>query len=144
MYIPREEIEVAITPGTDYPVFDTDFGRIGMMICWDVQYPEPARALGLRGAEIILLPIWDGNETLTAARAIENQVFLVTSSYGAPTQILDPNGKQIALAPEIGTAAIATIDLNKRYLDPWLGDMRARTIKEYRGDVPILRSDSAR
>jgi predicted amidohydrolase len=142
VYIPREEIEVGITPGTDYPVFDTDFGRIGMMICWDVQYPEPARALGLRGAEIILLPIWDGNETLTAARAIENQVFLVTSSYGAPTQILDPNGKQIALAPEIGKAAIATIDLNKRYIDPWLGDMRARTIKEYRGDVPILRSDS--
>ncbi len=144
VYIPREEIEVGITPGTDYPVFDTDFGRIGIMICWDVQYPEPARALGLRGAEIILLPVWDGNETLTAARAIENQVFLVTSSYGSPTQILDPNGKQIALAPRVGTAAIATIDLNKRYIDPWLGDMRARTIKEYRGDVPILPSDSAR
>jgi predicted amidohydrolase len=144
VYIPREEIEVGITPGTDYPVFDTDFGRIGIMICWDVRYPEPARALGLRGAEVILLPIWDGNETLTAARAIENQVFLVTSSYGSPTQILDPNGKQLALAPRIGTAAIATIDLNKRYIDPWLGDMRARTIKEYRGDVPILPSDSAR
>ena len=68
----------------------------------------------------------------------------MTSSYGAPTQILDPNGKQIALAPEIGTAAIATIELNKRYIEPWLGDIRARTIKEYRGDVPILRSDSAR
>jgi len=144
VYIPREEIEVGITPGTDYPVFDTDFGRIGIMICWDVQYPEPARALGLRGAEIILLPIWDGNQTLTAARAIENQVFLATSSYGSPTQILDPNGKQIALAPEIGTAAIATIDLNKRYMDPWLGDMRARAIKEYRGDVPILRRESGR
>jgi len=137
VYIPREEIEVGITPGTDYPVFDTDFGRIGIMICWDVQYPEPARALGLRGAEIILLPIWDGNQTLTTARAIENQVFLVTSSYGAPTQILDPNGEQIALAPEIGTAAIATIDLNRRYADPWLGDMRARTQKEYRGDIPV-------
>jgi predicted amidohydrolase len=137
VYIPREEIEVGITPGTDYPVFDTDFGCIGMMICWDVQYPEPARALALRGAEILLLPIWDGNETLTAARAIENQVYLVTSSYGAPTQILNPNGEQIALAPEVGSAAIATIDLNKRLLNPWLGDMRARSIKEYRGDVSV-------
>ena len=144
VYIPREEIEVGITPGADYPVFDTDFGRIGIMICWDVQYPEPARALGLSGAEIILLPIWDGNETLIAARAIENQVFLVTSSYGSPTRILDPNGKQVALAPEVGTAAIATIDLNKRYIDPWLGDMRARAIKEYRGDVPVLRPDSVK
>jgi predicted amidohydrolase len=144
VYIPREEIEVGITPGTDYPVFDTDFGRIGMMICWDVQYPEPARALALRGAEVIFLPIWDGNETLTAARAIENQVFLVASSYGAPTQILDPNGKQIALAPEVGTAAIATIDLNQRFIDPWLGDMRARSIKEYRGDIPIQPLDTRR
>jgi predicted amidohydrolase len=137
VYIPREEIEVGITPGTDYPVFETDFGRIGMMICWDVQYPEPARALALRGAEIILLPIWDGHETLITARAIENQVFLVASSYGSPTQILDPNGEQLALAPEVGTAAIAAIDLNKRYIDPWLGDMKARSVKEYRGDVPI-------
>lgn len=137
VYIPREEIEVGITPGADYPVFDTDFGRIGVMICWDVQYPEPARALALRGAEIILLPIWDGNETLITARAIENQVFLVASSYGSPTQILDPNGEQIAVAPEVGSAAVATIDLNRRYIDPWLGDMRARAIKEYRGDVPV-------
>lgn len=137
VYIPREEIEVGITPGSDYPVFDTDFGRIGVMICWDVQYPEPARALSLKGAEIILLPIWDGNETLTTARAIENQVYLVTSSYGAPTQIIDPSGEQLAVAPEIGTAALATIDLNKRHIDPWLGDMRARTMKEYRGDVPV-------
>ena len=144
VYIPREEIEVGITPGKDYPVFDTDFGRIGVMICWDVQYPEPARALALRGAEIILLPIWDGNETLIQARAIENQVFLVASSYGSPTQILDPNGEQVALAPEIGTAAIYTIDLNKRYKDPWLGDMRARSLKEYRGDIPVERPDYGR
>jgi predicted amidohydrolase len=144
VYIPREEIEVGITPGNDYPVFDTDFGRIGIMICWDSEYPEPARALALQGAEIILLPIWDGDKTLVKARAIENHLFLVESSYGSPTQILDPDGKQIALAPEIGTAAIATIDLNRRYKDPWLGDMRARMMKEYRGDIPIPRPEYGR
>lgn len=144
VYIPREEIEVGITPGNDYPVFDTDFGRIGIMICWDSEYPEPARALALQGAEVILLPIWDGDKTLVKARAIENHLFLVESSYGSPTQILDPDGKQIALAPEIGTAAIATIDLNRRYKDPWLGDMRARMMKEYRGDIPIPRPEYGR
>lgn len=111
------------------------------MICWDVQYPEPARNLTLRGADIILLPIWDGEQTLTKARAIENKVFLVVSSYGAPTRILDPNGEQIALAPKVGTAAIATIDLNRRYLDEWLGDMRARLMKELRGDIKVVRPE---
>jgi predicted amidohydrolase len=144
VYIPREEIEVGITPGKDYPVFDTDFGRVGMMICWDVEYPEPARALALRGAEVILMPIWDGDDVLTRARAIENHLFLVESSYGAPTRILDPNGEQLAVAPKIGTAAIATIDLNKRYKDAWLGDMRARMMKEYRGDIEMRRPDYGR
>jgi formylglycine-generating enzyme required for sulfatase activity len=68
--LPREEIDGGITPGTEYPVFDTDFGRIGMMICWDVSYPEVARELAARGAEMILMPIWGGNETLAKARAI--------------------------------------------------------------------------
>jgi predicted amidohydrolase len=141
VYIPREEIEVGITPGNEYPVFDTDFGRVGMMICWDSEYPEPARALALKGAEIILMPIWDGDNTLVKARAIENHLFLAESSYGSPTQVLDPDGKQLALAPKVGTAAVATLDLNRRYKDPWLGDMRARMMKEYRGDIAIRRPD---
>jgi predicted amidohydrolase len=144
VYLPREEIEVGITPGSDFPVFDTDFGRIGMMICWDSEYPDPARALALKGAEIILLPIWDGEPTLVKARALENHLFLVASSYGSPTQILDPEGKQLAFAPRIGTAAVATLDLNRRYKDPWLGDMRARMMKEYRGDLVIQRPDYAK
>lgn len=137
IYIPREEIEAGITPGRDYPVFDTDFGRLGMMICWDVQYADPARGLALRGAEIIALPIWGGNQTLARARVIENRVFLAASGYDFPTEILDPNGEVIASAGERGTAAVTTIDLNRRYLDPWLGDMRGRFMKELRLDVPV-------
>lgn len=135
VYIPREEFEGGITPGSDYPVFRTDFGTIGMMICWDVQYPDPARALARRGAEIILMPIWGGNETLGKARAIENHVFLASSGYGYPTYIMDPDGEIVAAAPNRGQAAVAVIDLNRRYADRWLGDMRARFMKELRLDI---------
>ncbi len=137
VYLPREEIEAGLTPGNDYPVFDTDFGRMGVMICWDLQYADPARALALRGAELVLLPIWGGNTTLGKARAIENHVFLAASGYDYPTEIVDPMGEVIARAPERGTAAVATIDLNRRYVDPWLGDMRGRFMKELRLDVPV-------
>ncbi len=135
VYLPREEIEGGLTPGSDYPVFRTDFGKVGMMICWDLQYADPARALALRGAEIILMPIWGGNEALAKARAIENQVFLVSSGYDYPTSIMDPTGELLAITREPATVATATIDLNRRYVDTWLGDMRERFMKELRLDV---------
>lgn len=135
VYIPREKLEGGITPGWEYPVFETDFGKIGMMICWDVQYADPARGLALRGAEMILMPIWDGNQTLAEARAIENHLFLITSGYGIPSLILDPMGTELAGSAKDGTVVTATIDLSRRYLDEWLGDMRARYFRELRGDL---------
>ena len=136
VYLPREEMDGGLTPGDSYPTFQTDFGRIGMMICWDVQYADPARALALDGAELVLLPIWGGNETLAAARAIENHVFLATSGYDHPTYVMDPMGERLAAAEE-GKVAVATIDLAKRYEWPWLGSMRGRFFHEIRRDVPV-------
>jgi predicted amidohydrolase len=138
VYLPREEVERGLTPGASYPTFATDFGRVGMMICYDVFFPDPARGLTANGAEIILMPIWGGDETLAKARAIENRVFLVTSGYDHPTYIMDPDGERLSEAREQGAAAIATIDLNKRYTHPHLGDMYSRRMREIRLDVPIM------
>ena len=143
VYLPREEIEAGVTPGNFYPVFDTDFGRIGIMICWDVQYVDPARALAVQGAEIIFLPIWDGFTALTEARAIENQVYLVSCSYGEvpPCAVYDPWGKIIAEAKQRPSVAWADIDLNQAKPDPWLGDMKLRFARERRADVVVPELD---
>jgi predicted amidohydrolase len=137
VYLPREEVERGLTPGDSWPVFQTDFGRVGLMICYDVFFPDPARALAAQGAELILLPIWGGDETLAAARAIENKVFLAAAGYDHPTYIMDPDGRRVAQAPQRGEIALAEIDLSRRYTDPWLGDMRTRRLKEIRLDVPV-------
>jgi predicted amidohydrolase len=134
VFLPRGEM-VQLTPGNEFPVFTTDFGTVGMMICYDVYYTEPARQLAQRGAEIILLPIWGGDEVLATARAIENQVFLVTSGYDHPTYIMDHNGKRIAEAPERGTAAVATIDLNAPNFYQGITDWKDRRLREYRPEV---------
>ncbi len=136
-HLPREEWEIGLTHGNEYPVFDTDFGRIGLMVCWDVQFPEPARALAAQGAELILLPIWGGNETLARARAIENHVFLVTSSYDMKTFVLDPVGEVMAEATSQNPLAFAELHLDRKYPAPWLGDMRTRTWQERRADIPV-------
>jgi predicted amidohydrolase len=138
VYLPREEVEHGLTPGGSYPVFTTDFGRVGMMICYDVFFPDPARGLAANGAEMILMPIWGGDETLAKARAIENKVFLVASGYDHPTYIMDPDGERLSEAREQGAAAIATIDLNRRYTHSHLGDMHSRRMREIRLDVPIV------
>jgi predicted amidohydrolase len=139
VYLPREEIEGGLTPGDSYPVFDTDFGRLGLLICWDIQYPDPARALALGGADILVLPIWGGNATLGHARAIENSVFLVSSGYDYATEIVDPEGKVVAKAEAMPGIAVADIDLNHRYIEEWLGHMRDRMFHEIRDDVPVTR-----
>jgi predicted amidohydrolase len=135
VYLPREEMEGGLTPGGGYPVFRTDFGTVGLMICWDLQYSDPARALALAGAEVILMPIAGGNTALDKARAIENRVFLASAGYSFPTRVLDPDGEVIAEAKERGTAAVVTIDLARRYTHPWLGHMRDRFHKEVRLDI---------
>ena len=105
--LPREEIDGGLTPGKSFPVFDTDFGRIGLMTCWDVFFPESARSLAGKGAEIIFLPIWGGNLDLARARAIENQVYLVSSTYDMKTGIFNREGKLIVEGSETDPVAVA-------------------------------------
>jgi predicted amidohydrolase len=136
-HLPREEWEAGITPGDEYPVFDTDFGKVGLIICWDVQFPEPSRAMARKGAEVLLLPIWGGNETLAKARAIENHVFLVSSSYDMKTFVVDPEGKVLAEATKDQPVAMAEMHLDREIFQYWLGDMKARTWRERRPDIAI-------
>ena len=144
VYLPREEIEGGLTPGNSYPVFETDFGRIGMMICWDSQYADPARALAAQGAEIIFLPIWGGYSKLMQARALENHVYLVTAGYDCETAVYNPLGEALHSTRDSGVLKTVAIDLSQRFIEPWLGDMRGRFHKELRLDVPIVQDTSRR
>ncbi|MDQ3815510.1 MAG: carbon-nitrogen hydrolase family protein, partial [Armatimonadota bacterium] len=135
-HLPREEVAGGLTPGDAYPIFATDFGQVGLLICWDLQFPEPSRALALQGAEMILLPIWGGSEVLARARAIENHVFLISSSYDMKSFIVDPAGAVLAETTADQPVAVAEINLDRKIVQPWLGDMKTRTWKERRPDIP--------
>ncbi len=128
--LPREEIDGGITPGSSYPVFDTDFGKIGMMICWDVTFPDAAKTLAQQGAEIILLPIAGGYLKLAMARALENQVYLVSSTYDMISAVFDLEGNVISEATNENPVAVAEIDLNYQKLWPWIGDLKSRIPRE--------------
>jgi len=93
-------MEAACTPGDDFCVctLDTDKGdvKIGAMICFDREFPESARVLMLKGAELILAPnactLDDGRIGQFRARAFENMTGVAMANYAAPQH----NGRSIA------------------------------------------------
>ena len=130
--LPHGEVENGIAPGEDYPVFDTAFGKVGLMICYDGFFPEVARALTNRGAEVIAWPVWGCNLLLARARACENHVYVVSSTYmdvkddWMISAVFDREGTPIARAGKWGTLAVAEVDLGQPTVGPYnLGDFRS-------------------
>src|SRR5688572_25790066 len=120
--------EFQYVPGDEFPVFDTVHGKVGLAMCSEVYMPEVARALALRGAELIFMPagkdkrtLWATWRTLIWARAIENLALVVTTQ-----NLFDHSERGLAMvaAPEEilyeSTAAgmtIVDVDLARvRYL----------------------------
>ncbi len=130
--LPRGEADGGVTPGSEFPVFQTRFGRVGMMVCYDAFFPEVARQLTINGAEVIALPVWGCNPALAAARATENHVWLVSSTYTdhnqnwIKTAIFDHEGQMVEQATEWGQVIVAEVDLDERRHWHGLGDFKAR------------------
>jgi predicted amidohydrolase len=116
MYLPTHSIfeeKRYFRQGYETPVFDTTIGKIGMMICYDIFFPETVRSLRLKGAELIACisasPSVRQNffEILTAARALENTAFVAYVNlvgiqdglqFWGGSRIIAPTGRILAQA----------------------------------------------
>ncbi len=126
--LPDSESEQGAVPGDSLPVFETDFGTIGILICWDSVFPEISRILTLKGAEILFCPIWGdvrGTESwkITAqSRAMDNGVYFVTSIFDGHSLIVNPAGEILQESGTQGTLITTDIDLNFNPPWDWIGN----------------------
>ena len=105
--------------GRRFPVFPTpDLGTVGMLICYDMVFPEAARCLALEGADVVFHPTLGGaaigDEDISLAafrtRAVDNFIYLVVAMRGQGSMIISPQGKVVATAKGPDALAIAEID----------------------------------
>jgi predicted amidohydrolase len=152
-----EEADVGLTPGREYPVFQTDFGKVGMLVCWDEWFTEAARILRLKGAEMLLLPLaGDGDpahwDAVSRARALDNGLFFVSSgTVSDSSRIINPHGDVLAEARGNFSYALQELNLNDewrlRYLSVGQGTGEAKSlyIQERRPDTyrPLFEGNGA-
>ena len=104
-------LEGGMTPGSNFPVFSCDFGKVGVQICYDVMYPEGWEALAKQGAEIVALP----SETPQTARpsmyALEHRYYVVSATPRDHAAVYNPLGLIDAQATQEGVL-VHEIDLS--------------------------------
>lgn len=130
---PTAEERRHVVPGGGFPVFDLDFGRIAVMICMDIYFPEIPRIYAFKGAEILFWPTVSHGPTQEAlraqltARAVDNSLIVVESNMAnhppyapyssrfrpATARILDHNGDVIAQTGRREGIAVAAVDLDE-------------------------------
>ncbi len=125
-HLPELGLDKFVTAGQALTVFDTRFGKIGILICFDLRPPEAARVLALSGAELIVLPTnWPEGAEISAAhlgiaRAAENRVFVATCNrvgvengfrFIGQSKIIDIGGTVLAAAESVETTIVADIEL---------------------------------
>jgi predicted amidohydrolase len=116
------------TPGSDFPLFTVAGVRVGILVCFDHMFPEAARTLALRGAQVICHPsnlvLPEYGQLTTRARAIENRLYWVlanrygsesrggkTLRYTGASQIVGADGALLARAPaQADELAVVEID----------------------------------
>jgi predicted amidohydrolase len=128
-HIPCLGLDRFVKGGDELPVFDTPIGKIAVLICFDIRFPEAARTLSLRGAEIICVPTnWPESAELASdimcpARTIENNIFIVACNrvgvensfrFIGKSKIIAPGGRILAALENDSEGVIsAEIDVSE-------------------------------
>jgi predicted amidohydrolase len=128
-------LEGGVKPGAEYNVLDLDFGRVGLQICYDVEYPEGWRSLGERGAELVLYPTQSPQLTRPGMYAASHEYWVVSSTFRNNASVFEPGtGLVAARIAEPKQTLVHELDLSYLIL-PWSSRLRhGEAFREAFGD----------
>lgn len=107
------EMENGLTPGGEFPVFDCDFGRVGIQICGDVHYDDGWRALKRGGAELVLQIAQPATPLEVALRARTHRYYVLSATWRDSAALFAPTGHTLAELRSGGSPVMtAEIDLS--------------------------------
>jgi len=133
--LPDGSIERGITPGREFPVYETDFGRVGIQICWDVVFDDGWEALAAQEAELVLFPTASPTVPLMLSHAYRHTFYLASSVMRPPSLIVDPQGAVIARSSKNREVAVARVDLDYRVVPSTFLWSRGDALKEKYGNA---------
>lgn len=133
--LPDDSIEHGITPGDECPVFETDFGRVGLQICWDAVFDDGWTALADQEAELVIMPSAAPTIPLVISHAYRHQYYLASSVMRPPSVIANPQGRIIAQSAANKEVAIARVDLDYRVVPSTFLWSRGDALKKKYGDI---------
>ncbi len=136
--VPSEITKVGLTPGTiEPPVFETDFGKVGMQICYDANWFDSWAHLKKQGAEIIFFPSQAPFINVLKHHAWVNQAYIV-SSTGEGSRIIDITGDEIAVSGQFERWVCVAVNLEKALLHVWPYVRKVNDIrKKYRNKINV-------
>ena len=136
--VPSEIEKGNLTPGTlEPPVFNTDFGKLGMQICYDANWFDTWEHLKQGGAEIICFPSQAPFINVLKYHAWINQAYII-SSTGEGARIIDITGDELAKSGQFERWVCKTINLDKVLLHVWPYIRKVKDIRnKYRQKVNI-------
>ena len=121
------EFEMGVTPGNESVVVETDIGRIGFVICWDIWFPEMGQLLYKDNCDIIVNPTRGWGDPQANAISYVTGAYVASSEHLRMTRIQDKSGSSIDTVGD-KHYAVATVDIN----EPWW--QRALSIGEGHGE----------
>jgi hypothetical protein len=111
-------MEGGITPGTEAPVFDCDFGKLGIQICFDIYFDYGWKELAGKGADLVVWPSQTPQTVQPALRAMQHRYYVVSSTWRNNASIFEPTGRIISQLKPPGQILVEELDLSYAIL-PW-------------------------
>jgi predicted amidohydrolase len=134
VHVGSDSMEGGMTPGKEVPVFECDFGKLGIQICFDMEYDYGWNQLASKNVGLVAWPTQSPQTVHPASRALEHRYYIVSSTWRDNASVFEPTGKIVAQVKLPGQVLVEEVDLSYAIL-PWSSELQnGQALRKKYGD----------